>query len=65
MIAKNLVPTEPFTADATFLSNAWIIQQVKPKIFVGLGQSQDSYFSYCQAVFEAGISTHCYAVNAW
>jgi glycosyltransferase involved in cell wall biosynthesis len=45
---------------------AWLIQEVSPTIFVELGtHSGNSYFSFCQAVAEAGISTKCYAVDTW
>jgi hypothetical protein len=45
---------------------AWVIQEVSPKIFVELGtHSGNSYFSFCQAVIEAGLSTKCYAVDTW
>lgn len=45
---------------------AWIIREVRPKIFVELGtHSGNSYFSFCQAVVEAGIQAKCYAVDTW
>ncbi len=45
---------------------AWLIQQVSPKIFVELGtHSGNSYFSFCQAVVAAGLSSKCYAVDTW
>jgi O-antigen biosynthesis protein len=45
---------------------ARVIQEVSPKIFVELGtHSGNSYFSFCQSVFEAGLSTKCYAVDTW
>ena len=45
---------------------AWVIQEVSPKIFVELGtHSGNSYFSFCQSVVEAGISSKCYAVDTW
>ncbi len=45
---------------------AWVIQELSPKIFVELGtHSGNSYFSFCQSVIEAGISTKCYAVDTW
>ena len=45
---------------------AWIIQEVSPKIFVELGtHTGNSYFSFCQAVVEAELTTKCYAVDTW
>src|SRR3989338_7977849 len=45
---------------------AWIIQEVSPKIFVELGtHTGNSYFSFCQAVVEADLTTKCYAVDTW
>lgn len=45
---------------------AWLIQEVRPKIFVELGtHTGNSYFSFCQSVAEADISTKCYAVDTW
>lgn len=45
---------------------AWVIKETSPKIFVELGtHSGNSYFSFCQSVVEAGISTKCYAVDTW
>jgi glycosyltransferase involved in cell wall biosynthesis/SAM-dependent methyltransferase len=45
---------------------AWVIQEVSPKIFVELGTHYGhSYFSFCQSVVEAGLSTKCYAVDTW
>ncbi len=43
-----------------------MIQEVSPKIFVELGtHTGNSYFSFCQSVVEAGLSTKCYAVDTW
>lgn len=45
---------------------AWIIQQVKPKIFVELGtHTGNSYFSFCQTVEMHDLPTSCYAVDTW
>ena len=45
---------------------AWVIQEVSPKIFVELGtHSGNSYFTFCQSVAQAGLSTKCYAVDTW
>lgn len=45
---------------------AWLIQEISPKIYVELGtHSGNSYFSFCQSVAEAGITTKCYAVDTW
>ncbi len=52
--------------DGTFAFAAWVIQVISPRIFVELGtHSGNSYFSFCQSVIEAGISSKCYAVDTW
>jgi len=45
---------------------AWIIREIKPKIFVELGSHYGhSYYAFCQSAIEADISTKCYAVDTW
>lgn len=44
----------------------WLMQEVKPIIMVELGtQSGNSYFSFCQSVFENKLMSTCFAVDTW
>ncbi len=44
----------------------WVIEAVKPRLFVELGTHKgDSYSAFCQSVSELGIPTICYAVDSW
>jgi Rhamnan synthesis protein F/Methyltransferase domain len=75
MNQNNLLETASFTPRSLQIPNAWVghlsfaswvIQEISPKIFVELGtHSGNSYFSFCQSVVEAGISSKCYAVDTW
>jgi len=75
MIPGSLIRAASFTPNSLQFPNAWVghlpfaawvVQEVKPKIFVELGtHTGNSYFAFCQAVVEAGISTKCYAVDTW
>ncbi len=75
MIPNNFISAAAFTPNSLQHPNAWVghlpfaawvIQEVSPKIFVELGtHSGNSYFSFCQSVVEAGLSTKCYAVDTW
>jgi len=75
MIESNIIAAGSFDPESVQLPNgwvghlpfaAWVIQEVEPKIFVELGtHSESSYFSYCQSVVAAGLSTKCYAVGTW
>ena len=75
MIPNNLIAAASFIPNSLQFPNAWVghlpfaawvIQETSPKIFVELGtHSGNSYFSFCQSVAEAGLSTKCYAVDTW
>lgn len=43
-----------------------LVQELRPECIVELGTHwANSYFTFCQAVREAGCSTRCYAVDTW
>lgn len=45
---------------------SWLTTTLAPRVFVELGSySGTSYFSFCQTVRDAGISTRCFAVDTW
>ena len=44
----------------------WIVEAVKPKLFVELGvHTGVSYFSFCQAVKALGLPTDCFGIDSW
>jgi GT2 family glycosyltransferase len=75
MIQNSLITAISFIPKSLQAPNAWVghlpfaawaIKEVSPNIFVELGtHSGNSYFSFCQAVVEHGLSTKCYAVDTW
>ena len=74
-LPENLITAALFKADSLHFPSAWIghlpfaawiIQQVKPKIFVELGtHTGKSYFAFCQSVKQNSLLTSCYAVDTW
>ena len=75
MISDSLIAIASFSPKSIQFPNAWVghlpfaawvISQVKPKIFVELGtHSGNSYFSFCQSVVESDLASKCYAVDTW
>ncbi len=60
----------PFKAPSAWLGHlpfaSFLMRIFKPTTFVELGSHRGhSYFSFCQAVLEAGLATKCYAVDTW
>jgi glycosyltransferase involved in cell wall biosynthesis len=75
MKINNLIAAATFSPTSLQYPNAWIghipfaswlIKSIEPEMFVELGtHSGNSYFSFCQAVSEANLSTKCYAIDSW
>lgn len=75
MIENNLITAVSFTPNLFQSPSAWlghlpfawwVIREVTPKILVELGTHYGhSYFSFCQSIVDADISTQCYAVDTW
>lgn len=70
-----LIEAASFSPTSVIFSNSWagylpfaswLIKQIEPTIFVELGTYYgNSYFGFCQAIYESGLQTKCYAVDTW
>lgn len=61
---EKLALTPPWIGHIPFA--AFLIQSKRPKVLVELGtHTGNSYFAFCQAVAEAGLTTKCFAVDTW
>ena len=58
------LPPSAWTGHIPFA--AWLVEELKPKIFVELGTHHGaSYLGFCQAVRENGLETKSFAVDTW
>ncbi len=61
---KRLVPPYSWVGHIPFAF--WLVNKLKPSSIVELGtHTGNSYFSFCQAVEESGISSRCIAIDTW
>nr|WP_320115706.1 glycoside hydrolase family 99-like domain-containing protein [uncultured Desulfuromonas sp.] len=45
---------------------SWLVQQLRPQIFVELGtHAGNSYFAFCQSIQHYDVNTRCYAIDTW
>lgn len=60
----DLINTSAWIEHAPFAF--WLMSTMKPDTLVELGTHQGySYFAFCQAVKQSGLSTRCYAIDTW
>lgn len=63
---KPLSVVEPYSWVGHLHFASWLVSAFKPNVIVELGvHTGNSYFAFCQAVKEAGLSSRCWAVDTW
>lgn len=64
------IGTPVYVPDTAWLRHGpfamWLVKASRPRTIVELGSHHGySYFTFCQAVREAGLPTRCFAVDTW